>query len=89
MAVIVRGTDERSGSLFHCVDLKARITARRWLCEMRRVVSEALASLDAEFEALFTDFGHSFIPWERLIRATPIQILFSARSDRQLMEKMR
>jgi transposase len=54
----------------------------------RTATAEALASLDAEFEALYTDFGRPSIPPERLIRASLIQILFSVRSERQLMEQM-
>mgnify|MGYP001328514146 FL=1 len=52
------------------------------------MVNDALASLDAEFEALYTDFGRPSIAPERLIRASLIQILFSVRSERQLMEQM-
>jgi transposase len=51
-------------------------------------MASALASLDAEFEALYTDFGRPSIPPERLIRASLLQILFSVRSERQLMEQM-
>ena len=53
------------------------------------MVNGALASLDAEFEALYVDFGRPSIAPERLIRASLIQILFSIRSKRQLMEQMR
>jgi transposase len=53
-----------------------------------QVVNDALASLDAEFRALYTDFGRPSIPPERLIRASLIQILFSVRSERQLLEQM-
>ena len=84
----MRGTDETSGSLFSYVDLEARIPARHPLRKIRQVVNDALASLDAEFEALYTDFGRPSIPPERLIRASLIQILFSVRSERQLMEHM-
>jgi len=84
----MRGTDEVSGSLFSYVDLEARIPARHPLRKIRRVVNEALSSLDAEFEALYTDFGRPSIAPERLIRASLIQILFSVRSERQLMEQM-
>ena len=84
----MRGTDEASGSLFSYVDLEARIPARHPLRKIRQVVNDALASLDAEFEALYTDFGRPSIPAERLIRASLIQILFSVRSERQLMEQM-
>lgn len=52
------------------------------------MVNEALTSLDAEFEALYADFGRPSIAPERLIRASLIQILFSVRSERQLMEQM-
>lgn len=85
---MMRGTDEASGSLFSYVDLEARIPARHPLRKIRQVVNEALASLDADFEALYTDFGRPSIAPERLIRASLIQILFSLRSERQLMEQM-
>jgi transposase len=86
--VMMRGTDEASGSLFSYVDLEARIPARHPLRKVRQVVNEALASLDAEFEALYTDLGRPSIAPERLIRASLLQILFSVRSERQLMEQM-
>ncbi|SNX74645.1 transposase-like protein DUF772 [Cereibacter ovatus] len=79
----MRGTDETSGSLFSYVDLEARIPARHPLRKIRQVVNEALASLDPEFESLYTDFGRPSIPPERLIRASLIQILFSVRSERR------
>ena len=84
----MRGTDETSGSLFSYVDLEERIPPRHPLRKIRQVVNDALASLDAEFEALYTDFGRPSIPPERLIRASLLQILFSVRSERQLMEQM-
>jgi transposase len=85
---MMRGTDETSGSLFSYVDLEERIPARHPLRKIRQVVNDALASLDADFEALYIDFGRPSIPPERLIRASLLQILFSIRSERQLMEQM-
>jgi len=58
---MMRGTDETSGSLFSHVDLEARIPARHLLRLVRQVVNDALASLDAGFEALHTDFGRPSI----------------------------
>jgi transposase len=84
----MRGADEASGSLFSYVDLEARIPARHSLRTIRQAVNDALASLDAEFEALYTDFGRPSIAPERLIRSSLVQILFSVRSERQLMEQM-
>lgn len=85
---MMRGTDETSGALFSYVDLEERIPARHPLRKIRQVVNDALTSLDADFEALYIDFGRPSIPPERLIRASLLQILFSIRSERQLMEQM-
>jgi len=84
----MRGMDMTSGSLFSYVDLEERIPAQHPLRKIRQVVNDALASLDAAFEVLYTDFGRPSIPPERLIRASLLQILFSVRSERQLMEQM-
>jgi len=84
----MRGADEAGGSLFSDVDLEARVPGRHPLREIGQVVNEALASLDAEFAALHTDFGRPSIAPERLIRASLIQLLFSVRSERQPMEQM-
>ena len=86
--MLMRGTDEKSGSLFSYVDLEDRIPVTHPLRKIRQVVNDALASLDTEFEALYVDFGRPSIAPERLIRASLIQILFSVRSERQLMEQM-
>ncbi|QEW20263.1 Transposase DDE domain protein [Marinibacterium anthonyi] len=84
----MRGTDEKCGSLFSYVDLEERIPARHPLRKSRQVVNDALASLDEDFDHLYVDFGRPSIAPERLIRASLIQILFSIRSERQLMEQM-
>ena len=82
------GTDETSGSLFSYVDLEDRIPPRHPLRKIRQVVNDTLASLDAEFEQPYTDFGRPSIAPERSIRANLIQILYSVRSERQLIEQM-
>jgi transposase len=85
---MMRGTDQATGSLFSYVDLEDRIPARHPLRKVRQVVNDALASLDAEFDRLYAPEGRPSIAPERLIRASLIQILFSVRSERQLMEQM-
>jgi transposase len=85
---MMRATDEKSGSLFSYVGLEGRIPAKHPLRKIRQVVNDALSSHDPEFEALYTDFGRPSIAPERLIRASLIHILLSARSERQLMEQM-
>jgi transposase len=84
----MRGTDKISGSLFSYVDIEDRIPERHPLRQVKRIVDEALASLDAEFDRLYAAEGRPSIAPERLMRASLIQILFSVRSERQLMEQM-
>lgn len=84
----MRGSDKVSGSLFSYVDLEDRIPARHPLHKIRAVVNDALRGLDAEFDPLYAHEGRPSIPPERLIRASLLQILYSVRSERQLMEQM-
>ncbi len=84
----MRGTDEVKGSLVSYVDLEERIPARHPLRKVCRIVNDALASLDAEFDRLYAAEGRPSIAPERLLRASLIQILFPVRSERQLMEQM-
>jgi transposase len=84
----MRGTDETRGALFSYVDLEERIPARHPLRKVREIVNDALASMDAEFDRLHAKEGRPSIAPERLLRAGLIQMLFSVRSERQLMEQM-
>ena len=84
----MRGSDEKTGSLFSYVDLEDRIPAKHPLRLIRRIVNDALSVLDGEFTALYSVEGRPSIAPERLIRASLLQILFSIRSERQLMEQM-
>lgn len=62
----MRGTDETSGSLFSYVDLEDRIPTKHPLRRIRQVVNDDLASLNADFKALYVPFGRLSIPPERL-----------------------
>jgi len=84
----MRGSDEVSGSLFSYVDIEDRIPASHPLREVRAMVNKALAALDAEFAKLYAADGRPSIAPERLLRTALLQILFSIRSERQLMEQM-
>jgi len=84
----MRGEDRRSGALFSYVDVEARIPAKHPLQAMRRLTDAALAELDGAFSALYVGFGRPSIPPERLLRATLLQLLYSIRSERQLVERI-
>ena len=80
--------DERSGSLFSYVDLEARVGKDHPLRTIRGVVNEALASLSSEFSALYALMGRPSIPPEKLLRAMLLQVFYTIRSERQLMERL-
>ena len=84
----MRGIDETSGSLFSYIDLEDRIPAKHPLRKIRQIVNDALVSLNPEFDRLYSLDGRPSVAPERMIRASLLQILFSIRSERQLMEKM-
>src|SRR5882724_10376706 len=84
----MRGSDKQTGSLFSYVNLEERVPARHPLRKIKGVMDAALVSLDAEFEALYAGEGRPSIAPERLLRAALVQILFSIRSERQLMEQL-
>src|SRR5271167_2049184 len=84
----MRGEDRTSGALFSYVDVEARIPAKHPLRSMRRVTNAALAELDGSFAALYERFGRPSIPPERLLRASLLQLLYSIRSERQLVERL-
>ena len=84
----MRGSDQSTGSLFSYVDLEDRVPARHPLRKIKVVVDAALTTLDADFERLYAGEGRPSIAPERLMRASLVQILFSIRSERQLMEQL-
>jgi len=84
----MRGEDERSGSLFSYVDLEARVGKDHPLRTIRGVVNEALASVSSAFSALYALIGRPSIPPEKLLRAMLLQVFYTIRSERQLMERL-
>src|SRR5215510_11186908 len=85
----MRGTDERSGSLFSYVDLEARVRADHPLRAIREIANGALADLTREFAELYPPgLGRPSIPPERLLRAMLLQAFYGIRSERLLMERI-
>lgn len=84
----MRGKDQRSGSLFSYVDIEARVPAGHPLRQVRELVNATLAKLDERLAGLYSGEGRPSIPPERLIRSSLLQLLYSIRSERQLMERL-
>ncbi len=84
----MRGSDEGSGSLFSYVDLEARVRRDHPLRTIREITNEALASLTADFDGLYSPLGRPSVPPEQLLRAMLLQAFYGIRSERQLMERI-
>ena len=86
--VSMRGDDQKQAAMFSYLTLAQRIPADHPARQIRVLADRALARLDGELEKLYSDTGRPSIAPERLLRATLLMILFSIRSERQLMEQM-
>ena len=84
----MRGDDDQAGSMFSYVPLEKRIPRDHPLRPLRAMVDEALHGLSRRLNGLYAKTGRPSIPPERLLRALLIQILFSVRSERMLMEQL-
>ena len=63
----MRGSDERSGSLFSYVDLESRVRRDHPLRTIREIANAALSDLSRAFTALYADFGRPSIAPEKLL----------------------
>jgi transposase len=85
----MRGSDERSGSLFSYVDLESRVRRDHPLRPIREIANAALVALSDDFATLYpARLGRPSIPPERLLRAMLLQAFYGIRSERQLMERI-
>ena len=84
----MRGRDERSTSLFSYVSLEDRVPQDHPLRFHRRFLDGILHELSPQFERMYSKIGRPSIPPEQLLRALVIQLLYSIRSERQLMEQL-
>ena len=84
----MRGEDRVSGVFLSYVDLEARGPWKHPLRAMRDLVNASLGAMDASFSALYKAEGRPSIPPERLLRATLLQMLYTVRSERQLVERL-
>jgi transposase len=87
-AHVMRGVDQQQAPLFSYVSLEQRVPPEHPLRTIRQMVDTALMGLWDRFEALYAQTGRPSIAPERLLRALLLQILYSVRSERLLMEQL-
>ena len=84
----MRGPDERQAILFSYRSIEDRIPADHPLRAMRRLVDPLLVQLSPRFQRLSSAIGRPSIPPDQLLRALLLQVLYTIRSERQLMEQL-
>jgi transposase len=84
----MRGDDQQQHELFSYGGLDERIAADHPLRRIRTLADAALAQMSSRFDAIYGDVGRPSIAPEKLLRAMLLQVLYSVRSERALMDQM-
>src|SRR5215468_6868478 len=84
----MRGDDQHPDGIFSYRRPEERVPADHPLRPIREMVDRALRELSPEFARLYPKTGRPSIPPEKLLRALLLQMLYSVRSERQLMEQL-
>jgi transposase len=84
----MRGVDNEQQKLFSYISVEKRISDKHPIRLLRIAVDKILSELSADFDQLYSVGGRPSIPPEQLLRALLLQILYTVRSERQLMEQL-
>ena len=84
----MRGPDTQQSAMFSYLTLEQRIPADHPLRAIRALTDRALKRIDGELDKLYSPLGRESVPPERLLRALLLMVLYSVRSERQLMEQL-
>lgn len=85
----MRGNDnELQAGMFSYVTLEQRVPVDHPLRGIRKIVDQVLGEMSASFESLYSKVGRPSVPPERLMRALLLQVFYSVRSERMLMEQL-
>ena len=84
----MRGQDHQQSNMFSYLSPEHRVRKDHPLRAIRAMADRALANLSERFDAMYATTGRPSIPPEKLLRAQLIQMLYSVRSERLLMEEI-
>ena len=84
----MRGEDRQQGAIFSYVAPEQRIPADHPLRAVRTMVDAVLDEMSGLFDGMYAAQGRPSIPPEQLLRALVLQLLYSVRSERLLMEQL-
>ncbi len=84
----MRGDDRQQNHIFSYLSPEARVRKDHPLRAIRTMVDEVLRQLSRRFDTMYARVGRPSIAPEKLLRAQLLQMLYSIRSERLLMEEM-
>jgi transposase len=84
----MRGGDGEQASMFSYISAERRVPRDHPLRAIRSMADAALKQLDQCFAGIYAAVGRPSIPPERLLRALLLQMLYTVRSERLLMEQL-
>jgi transposase len=86
--VRMRGADHQQSGMFSYVSAEERVPKDHPLRAIRSMVDVALRNMGPQFEAMYAKVGRPSIAPEKLLRALLLQVLYTVRSERMLMEQL-
>lgn len=84
----MRSPDVQQLGIFSYVSIEKRVPEDHPIRPLRALVDKLLKDLDPIFDKRYSTFGRPSIPPERLLRAALLQVIYSVRSERLLMEQL-
>lgn len=85
----MRGRERLQGAVFYAINVEALIPEDHPLRPIKEMVDRDLLDLHREFSKAYSKAGRPSIPPETLLKAMLLQALYSIRSERQLVERIR
>jgi transposase len=86
--VRMRGADYQQSGMFSYISAERRVPEDHPLRAIRTMVDVALRNMGAQFDAMYAQMGRPSIAPEKLLRALLLQVLYTVRSERMLMEQL-
>jgi transposase len=84
----MRGDDNQQDGMFSYISPEKRVPADHPLRPVRKMVDEILKEMSPKFAELYSKVGRPSIAPERLLRSLLLQIFYSVRSERMLIEQL-
>jgi len=84
----MRGADYQQSGMFSYISAERRVAEDHPLRAIRTMVDAALRNMGAQFDAMYAQVGRPSIAPEKLLRALLLQVLYTVRSERMLMEQL-